>query len=144
MQPEAMEVLMTPPPTERQAYVEYNVKALQVIAGDGFPFDEAFFRSLSARSFDRAFYPQGVGRQMAAVIAQENRKDALASVTVPTLVIHGTADSLVPVEHGKDTADAIPGAQLLLIEGMGHDLPHTQGPWPQVIEAIADHTKGAR
>jgi pimeloyl-ACP methyl ester carboxylesterase len=80
---------------------------------------------------------------MAAVIAQENRKEALASVTVPTLVIHGTADPLFPAEHGKDTADAIPGAQLLLIEGMGHDLPHTKGPWPQVIEAIAGHTIGA-
>jgi pimeloyl-ACP methyl ester carboxylesterase len=143
MQPEAMEVLMTPPPSERSAYIDYNVKTLRVIAGDGFPFDESFIRNLSARSFDRAFYPQGVGRQMAAVIAQENRKEALSSVAVPTLVIHGTADPLVPTEHGKDTADAIPGAQLLLIEGMGHDLPHTKGPWPQVIDAIAGHTKGA-
>ena len=143
MQPEAMEVLMTPPPSERGAYIDYNVKTLRVIAGDGFPFDEAFIRKLSARSFDRAFYPQGVGRQMAAVIAQENRKEALSLVAAPTLVIHGTADPLVPVEHGKDTADAIPGAQLLLIEGMGHDLPHTKGPWPQVIDAIAGHTKRA-
>ena len=83
----------------------------------------------------------GIGRQLAAVLAQENRKPALASVRVPTLVIDGTADPLVPAAHGKDTADTIPGAQLLLIDGMGHDLPHVKGPWPQVIKAIADHTK---
>jgi pimeloyl-ACP methyl ester carboxylesterase len=80
---------------------------------------------------------------MMAVMAQDNRKPALASVAVPTLVIHGTADPLVPAEHGKDTADAIPGAQLLLIEGMGHDLPNIKEPWPQVIDAIAVHTKNA-
>jgi pimeloyl-ACP methyl ester carboxylesterase len=140
MQPEALEVLMTPPPADRQAYIDYNANTLRVIAGDGFPFEEAYIRRISARAFDRAFYPQGVTRQMVAVMVQENRKEALAAVTVPTLVIHGTADPLVPMEHGKDTADAIPGAQLLFIEGMGHDLPHTKGPWPQVIEAIVGHT----
>jgi pimeloyl-ACP methyl ester carboxylesterase len=142
-QPAAMEALMTPPPTERQAYIDYNVKTMKAIAGSGFPFNEQFIRSISARAYDRAFYPQGVARQMMAVMAQENRKPALASVAVPTLVIHGTADPLVPPEHGKDTADAVPGAQLLLIEGMGHDLPHTGGPWPQIIDAIAAHTKEA-
>jgi pimeloyl-ACP methyl ester carboxylesterase len=60
-------------------------------------------------------------------------------VKAPTLVIHGTADPLVPVEGGKDTAQAIPGAQLILIEGMGHDLPHG-GAWPRIVEAIAAHT----
>ncbi|MEJ2166084.1 MAG: alpha/beta hydrolase, partial [Desulfobacterales bacterium] len=142
-QPAAMAALMTPPPTERQAYIDYNVKTMKAIAGSGFPFNEQFIRSISARAYDRAFYPQGVARQMMAVMAQENRKPALASVAVPTLVIHGTADPLVPPEHGKDTADAVPGAQLLLIEGMGHDLPHTGGPWPQIIDAIAAHTKEA-
>jgi pimeloyl-ACP methyl ester carboxylesterase len=140
-QAEGMEALMTPPPTERQAYIEYNVKTMKALAGSGFAFDEQFIRSISARAFDRAFYPQGVARQMAAVMVQENRKAALASVTVPTLVIHGTADPLLPPEHGRDTADAIPGAQLKLIEGMGHDLPETKGPWLQIIDAIAAHTR---
>ena len=142
-QPAAMEALTTPPPAERGAYIEYNVKTMKAIAGSGFPFDEQFIRSISARAYDRAFYPQGVGRQMMAVMAQENREPALASVSVPTLVIHGTDDPLVPAEHGRQTAKAIPGAQLLLIEGMGHDLPHLKGPWPQIIEAIAAHTKEA-
>ena len=142
-QPAGMEALMTPPPTERQAYIEYNIKTMQAIAGSGFPFDEQFIRNISARSYDRAFYPQGISRQMMAVMAQENRKPALASIRVPTLVIHGTADPLVPPEHGQDTANAIPGAQLMLIEGMGHDLPSVKGPWPQIINAIAAYTKEA-
>jgi pimeloyl-ACP methyl ester carboxylesterase len=140
---EGMEALMTPPPNERRAYIEYNVKTMKAIAGTGFPFDEQFIRSISAQAYDRAFCPQGVGRQMMAVMAQENRKPALASVTVPTLVIHGTADPLLPPEHGQDTADAVPGAQLMLIEGMGHDLPDVKGPWLQIIDAIAAHTKSA-
>jgi pimeloyl-ACP methyl ester carboxylesterase len=140
-QPAAMEALLTPQPVERQAYIDFNVVTMRTIAGSGFPFDEQFIRNIAARAYDRAFYPPGVGRQMMAVMAQKNRTSALASVTVPTLVIHGTADPLVPAAHGKETADAIPGAQLLLVEGMGHDLPHTKGPWPQVIDAIVAHTK---
>ena len=140
-QPAAMEALLTPQPVERQAYIDFNVITMQAIAGSGFPFDEHFIRSISARAYDRAFYPPGVGRQMMAVMAQEDRTSALGSVTVPTLVIHGTADPLVPPAHGQATADAIPGAQLLLVEGMGHDLPHTKEPWPRVIDAIVEHTK---
>jgi len=140
-QPAAMEALLTPQPVERQAYIDFNVVTMQTIAGSGFPFDAQFIRNISARAYDRAFYPPGVGRQMMAVMAQENRTSTLGSVTVPTLVIHGTADPLVPAEHGQATANAISGAQLLLVEGMGHDLPHTKGPWPQVIDAIAGHTK---
>jgi pimeloyl-ACP methyl ester carboxylesterase len=140
-QPAAMQALLTPQPVERQAYIDFNVITMQAIAGSGFPFDEHFIRGISARAYDRTFYPPGVGRQMMAVMAQEDRTSALGSVTVPTLVIHGTADPLVPAAHGQATADAIPGAQLLLVEGMGHDLPHTKGPWPRVIDAIVAHTK---
>jgi len=143
-QPAAMEALLTPPPAERQAYIDFNVITMQAIAGAGFPFDEQFIRRVSARAYDRAFYPPGVGRQMMAVMAQQDRTAALESVTVPTLVIHGTADPLVPAAHGQATADAIPGAQQLLVEGMGHDLPHTKGPWPRVIDAIAAHVKAVK
>lgn len=142
-QPAAMEALLTPQPIERRDYIDFNVITMQAIAGSGFPFDEQFIRRISARAYDRAFYPPGVGRQMMAVMAQEDRTAALGSVTVPTLVIHGTADPLVPAAHGQATADAIPGAQLLLVEGLGHDLPQIKGPWPQVIDAIAAHVKAA-
>jgi len=140
-QPAAMEALLTPPPVERQAYLDFNVVTMRAISGSGFPFDEQFIRDISARAYDRAFYPAGVGRQMMAVMAQADRTSSLAAVKAPTLVIHGTADPLVPEAHGQATADAIPGAQLMLVEGMGHDLPHVKEPWPQVIEAIAAHIK---
>ena len=78
---------------------------------------------------------------MAAVMASGNRAPALASVRTPTLVVHGDADPLVPLEGGRDTAQAIPGAELLVIEGMGHELPPQV--WPRVIDAISGHTEKA-
>lgn len=137
--PEVTGLLITPPPQERGANIEHMVHVFKTIAGTGFPFDEPWTRKIMAESYDRSFYPQGLGRQLVAVVTQENRVPALASVKVPTLVIHGTADPLIPVEGGKDTARAISGAQLMLIEGMGHDLPHG-GAWPRIVEAIASHT----
>ena len=137
---QAMEVLLEAPPTERQAYVDFLARTFRVIAGSGFPFDEAYHRRLAEKLYDRSFYPQGTGRQLLAVMTQENRKPALASVTAPTLVIHGSDDPLVPLECGKDTADVIPGAELLIIEGMGHELPPGNG-WPQILDAITAFTK---
>ena len=78
-------------------------------------------------------------RQLLAILKGGNRKPELSKVTVPTLVIHGADDPLVPVEWGKDTADAAPGAELLIIEGMGHDLPRQV--WPRIVEAIATNAK---
>jgi len=92
-------------------------------------------------AYDRAFYLEGAARQFAAIFTQKNRKPALALVSVPTLVIHGIDDPLVSVEGGKDTAEAIPGSELILIDGMGHDLPHVGGAWPQIIDAIVDHAQ---
>lgn len=138
--PEATQVLITPPPEEREAYIEYMIKLFKTLAGPGFPFDEQWHRQAAMRRYDRCFYPQGVGRQILAVLAHGSRKDALASVQIPTLVIHGTDDPLVRVECGKDTAEAIPGAELMIIEGMGHDLPH-DGAWGQIVKAVTMHTK---
>ena len=95
----------------------------------------------AARDFDRSFYPQGTARQLAAITTHDSRVEALKKVTVPTLVIHGDADPLVPVEGGKDTAASVPGAELIIIEGMGHDLPREI--WPQVIDAISANTAKA-
>jgi len=138
--PEAMEVLLTPPPLEREANIEHTLKFFRWITGPGFSFDEEWSRKLAAQAYDRAFYPMGAARQFAALFTQKNRKPALTSVSVPTLVIHGSDDPLLPVEDGKDTAEAVPGAELIIIEGMGHDLPHG-GAWPQIIDAIVDHTR---
>ena len=138
--PEVLTALLTPIPTERAAYIEYMLRFTKLVTGSGYPMDEDWTRRKMAASYDRCFCPHGVGRQVIAIMAQNNRKAALASIKIPVLVIHGTDDPLVPVEGGKETAAAIPGARLILIEGMGHDLPHG-GAWPQIVEAIAGHTR---
>lgn len=139
--PEALALLMSPAPEEREANIEYNVKVFQTIGSPGFPFDEDRIRDVTSRSYDRCFCPQGAARQTAAIIAHGNRKPSMAAITAPTLVIHGSEDPLVPVEGGKDTKESIPGAELLIIDGMGHDLPREV--WVQLVDAIAAHTQKA-
>jgi pimeloyl-ACP methyl ester carboxylesterase len=135
--PEAMETLLTPAPEERKAYIAHYKKTQKVIWGN-LPYDEEDINKRAANSYDRANYPQGVARQLVATIANGNRRPRLASITAPTLVIHGAEDPLIPMEGGKDTAQAISGANLLIIEGMGHCLPRAA--WPQIVGAIAAHT----
>jgi len=102
--------------------------------------DEELQRKVQA-SIDRAYYPQGFARQMAAIIADGSRVKRLQQITAPTLVIHGTADRLVPMAAGKDTAKHIPGAWLELIDGMGHDLPEPL--WAPLANLIGDHAVNA-
>lgn len=135
--PEAMAMLVTPAPTDRAGCIESSIKTWRVLNGPAFPLDEDRTRERAGQSFDRGLSPDGTFRQLAAIMASGSRKEALKSVQVPTLVIHGDADPLVPVEGGIDTANAIPGAELMIIEGMGHSLPPEVA--PQVIEAIARH-----
>ena len=137
--PEVMGLLITPPPEEREVYIEFAIELNNTLSGPGFPCDPEWLRKHVARSYDRSFYPQGVVRQFVAILAQKNRRPALGSLSIPTLVIHGSDDPLVPVECGKNTAAAIPGAKLMIIGGMGHDIPDG-GAWPQIIDAIIDHT----
>jgi pimeloyl-ACP methyl ester carboxylesterase len=132
--PEAMQVLLKPAPSEREAYIEELVKRWRVLYGSGFPYPAEKVREIVAALYDRSYYPQGMTRQLVAILATENRVPKLGSVKVPTLVIHGGDDPLVPVEGGKETAASIPGAELLIIDGMGHSLPIEI--WPQVVEAI--------
>jgi pimeloyl-ACP methyl ester carboxylesterase len=136
--PEALTVLTTPAPTDREGYIERSIEGWRVLSGPLFPPDENLVREHAGLKFDRGIHPAGVARQLAAILASGGRRESLKSVTVPTLVIHGDADPLVPVEGGVDTADAIPGAELIVMEGMGHNLPIEL--WPQLIEAIVLHT----
>jgi pimeloyl-ACP methyl ester carboxylesterase len=85
---------------------------------------------------DRAYYPAGLGRQLVAIMAAKSRLESLRQLRVPTLVVHGVDDVLVPVENGRLVADAVPGARLIEIDGMGHDLPKRV--WAQVADAIAE------
>jgi pimeloyl-ACP methyl ester carboxylesterase len=135
--PQAMEVLLTPAPTDREAYFARYRQTWRVLRGPGFPLDEARDAERAAETFDRGLNPAGAARQLAAIVASGNRRDALASVKLPTLVIHGDADPLVNVAGGIATAGAIPGAKLLVIKRMGHALPISM--WPEIIEAIAAH-----
>jgi pimeloyl-ACP methyl ester carboxylesterase len=138
--PEAQEAMFSFPPTERGANIEHRTEVFRVFSGGSDKFDEKVERELSARSYDRCFYPQGFTRQFTAVLASGSRKEALKSVNVPTLVIHGAQDPLVPLEHGRATAEAISGARLLVVEGLGHGLSYPDL-WDEIVEAITAHTK---
>ncbi len=137
--PEAMTALMTPVPQERDKYLDHSVGTWRILSGDVFPFHEAEVRESAARAYDRGLNPAGMARQMAAIFASGSRREPLKQVKVPTLVIHGEADPLVPLAAGEDTAVHIPNAELLIIEGMGHGLPIET--WPQIIEGIANHAR---
>jgi pimeloyl-ACP methyl ester carboxylesterase len=98
-------------------------------------------RDMAERSYDRDHDPAAPGRQLAAIIASGNRTKEIRRIKVPTLVIHGTDDRMVGPSGGRATARAIPGAKLLKVKGMGHDLPRAA--WPQLLDAIAAHARAA-
>ncbi len=106
-----------------EAAIDHTVKLFKAIGSPGFPLSDAELRERVSAAARRGFYPQGIPRQMVAILADSSRAAALARVSVPTLVLHGKADPLVPFACGEDTARRIPGARLAGIDGMGHDLP---------------------
>jgi len=132
---QALGVLLAPPARTREEAVERTVASYRVIGSPGFEFDEAALRERAGLSFDRAFDPPGAGRQLLAVLASPSRKERLGEIRVPTLVIHGAQDPLVNVSGGSATAAAIREAELLVIEGMGHDLPRQL--WSDITGRIA-------
>ncbi|MHB8465779.1 MAG: alpha/beta fold hydrolase [Acidimicrobiales bacterium] len=139
--PEAMAMLMTPVPPDRQTAIENAVATWKVIGSPGFQFDEVGVRERAAEAYDRGFHPSGTGRQMVAVLSSPDRTPGLGQLTMPTLVIHGEDDPLVDVSGGRATAAAIPGARLKLIPGMGHDLPPAL--FDELVDDLASHTIGA-
>jgi pimeloyl-ACP methyl ester carboxylesterase len=138
---EAMAIMMASPPTTRDDYYIRFAQTWKMLRVGQFPEDEALDRARAERTYERGLNPAGVGRQLRAILASGNRTERLRSVKVPTLVIHGTVDPLVHPEGGKDTAAAIPGAKLLMIEGMGHAMPIPM--WPEIIDAIDRHAHSA-
>ncbi|MCM2390755.1 alpha/beta fold hydrolase [Streptomyces albipurpureus] len=134
--PEAQAALFTPTPTDREGYVTAVEKEL-VWASKRYG-DIAALRELAAASYDRSYYPAGIGRQLGAMILSGSRADALRELRVPTLVIHGLDDTLIAPSGGKRTAELVPGAELLLIPDMGHDRPREL--WPELIDAVISHT----
>ena len=128
--------LMAPPARDRDGAIDRALNSARAIGSPGFPLDEQAVRDRASRSFDRAFDPPGVARQLVAVLASPDRTSQLHELAVPTLVIHGADDALIGVSGGRATAAAIPGADLVIIEGMGHDLPRDL--WPELAGHIGD------
>ena len=134
-------VLMRRAPGDREAFQDYFVRMFRIIGSPGFPQDEPRVRELAAATFDRAHNPAGTARQLGAIIASGDRTADLRRLQVPTTVIHGTDDPLIPFRGGVATARAIPGAELVAIPGMGHDMPREV--WPKFHEALAKNGERA-
>lgn len=134
--PEALALLLAPAPETREGRIEQSLAAKHKLLGPADPFDESYERSKIARAVDRAYNPQGLMRQLQAIGAASSRLQRLAGVRAPTLIVHGDADILVPVDNGRRVAAAITGARMLEITGMGHDVPKRV--WAQVVDAIAE------
>jgi pimeloyl-ACP methyl ester carboxylesterase len=138
---EGAAVLTAMAPDTRDERIALGLWAKQRLLGPADPFDAEDEERRIAAAVDRAYNPAGFGRQLQAIMGADGRLARLGSISVPALVIHGDADILVPVENGRNVAAAIPGARLLEIEGMGHDLPRRV--WPQVADAIAELARHA-
>ncbi|MCX4902232.1 alpha/beta fold hydrolase (plasmid) [Streptomyces sp. NBC_01369] len=134
--PAAQQVLFSPKPADRAGYI--NASEKEAIWASRRYTDIDGIRELAARSYDRAYYPAGTGRQLGAMILGGSRAEALTSLTVPTLVIHGLDDTLIDPSGGKRTAELVPGAELILLADMGHDRPREL--WPAIIDAVGAHT----
>jgi pimeloyl-ACP methyl ester carboxylesterase len=122
-------------PRDRDGYIADTVAMLQAIGSRTYPPDLARLRSLAERSYDRGFHPAGTARQLATINSTPNRTRRLRALRIPATVIHGTEDPLISPSGGRATAGAIRGSSLLMLAGMGHDLP--QPLWPQIVAAIA-------
>jgi pimeloyl-ACP methyl ester carboxylesterase len=133
--------LLRPPPRDRDGYIQRSAEVFGLVGSTGFDRDEQYIRERAGRSYDRGFDVRAGGRQLGAIVASGDRTETLGKISVPTLVIHGTVDKMIRPSGGKATAKAIPGARLMLIEGMGHDLP--RGVWPRIIDAVSEHARAA-
>jgi len=138
---EAAMLLMRPTPSTKEEFLARFTQTWKFLRVGKFPQDEARDLIRAERIFARGLHYDGSARQLRAILASGSRKPRLHAVTAPTLVIHGTVDPLVHPFAGKDTAASIPGAKLMMVDGMGHALPVEM--WPEVIDAIAAHAHGA-
>jgi len=134
--PEALAVLTAKPATSREEYIDNHVAAIGIYGSDPSWLTEADLRARAAAAYDRCFCPAGVGRQMMAVFGDGSRADGLREVDLPALVIHGSRDTLIDPSGGRRTAELIPGARYVEIDGMGHDYPPAV--WEQWVSVWAE------
>jgi pimeloyl-ACP methyl ester carboxylesterase len=139
--PEALAFLTGKPAESRQQYIEQQVAALRVYGSKPEWIEEDFIRARAGAAYDRCFCPAGVARQMAAVVKDGDRSEALGHVRLPALVLHGSRDTLIDPSGGRRTAELIPGARYVEIEGMGHDYPRAL--WDQWVAIWADFARTA-
>jgi len=133
--------IMKPRPSDRAGAIAHSMRVLRAIGSPSYPVPLNHLEALAAQAIDRGNNPQGTGRQAAAILASGSRRRRLAELRVPTLVLHGEADPVIPVQGGHATHEAIQGSRLITIPGWGHDLP--PGVWPTLVDAIHDHTRAA-
>lgn len=126
---------------DRDGYIRDHLQTYREIGSSAFGFDESARRELAGLMFDRGIHPAGSARQMAAIVTTGDRTESLRGLRVPTTVIHGDADPLVNVSGGRATAAAVPDAKLVIMPGMGHDLPRQL--WPEIVNAIAENAAWA-
>ena len=134
--PEARRMLLEPPPRDREGYIAHHLRT-QRTWGSPAQYDEGRLSALAGEAYDRCFDPAGRDRQLMAILASPPRTEALAGVKVPTLVVHGDRDTLLDPSGGRRTAEAVPGARLVVIPGMGHDYPPAY--WDRWVELISEH-----
>jgi proline iminopeptidase len=130
-----------PKPTDREGLVRFGMKMYRIIGSPAYPTPAPLLRQMVEASISRAYDPAATMRQFAAIVANGSRVELLRGITVPTLVVHGADDPLMPLAAGRDTARQIPGAVLKVIPGMGHDFPLEL--MPGIAETIADHCLAA-
>ena len=139
--PEALAILTAPPASSREEYIENHVAGIATYGSKPEWIDDADTRARAAAAYDRCFCPAGIGRQMRAAMSDGPRTDALRQVSVPTLVLHGSRDTLIDASGGRHTAEVIPGARYVEIDGMGHDYPPAV--WDQWVAIWADFVGAA-
>lgn len=139
--PDTFNLLAGPQPINREEAMEQAVRNFRVVGSPGFPLDEDEIRQRAGLAYDRSYDPKGMMRQAISVIASGDRTPRLRSIKVPTLVIHGDSDKMCDVSGGRAIAAAVKGSELVIIEGMGHNLPRPL--WPRLISLIADHVQRA-
>jgi pimeloyl-ACP methyl ester carboxylesterase len=137
--PKALKALLQKPPRNADEAADRALTFYQTCGSTGYPLDVESIRERAKRGYERCAYPPGFARHFSAIVASGSRKSLLKNVRVPTLVIHGTEDPLIPPRGAEQTCQAIPQAKLLWIDGMGHDLP--EGAWPTMIEAITHQAR---
>ena len=135
LHPRLLPAMLRPIKPGREAYAESSVAMWRMIGSPGFDHDDDLIREAAREAYDRGISSAGALRQMLAILTQPSRSGALRGVSVPTLVVHGLADRMVHVSGGRATAAAVPGAELLLVDGMGHDLPADL--YPTLVDAIS-------